>query len=160
MEIQLRKNKRGTFNFDKGIISVTDPSYEKGIWCRLDNVKIKPGVYECNSFVCVNSKDKWDKGRTFIAQICLEGFEKPENDKGTKIGSIGVDAGEAGFYQDKPDYNSEEWMSFCERITKNNYQYLISEHGFCTSSGYGDGYYDVYSFSNSDGEICCLEIHF
>lgn len=46
-----------------------------------------------------------------------------------------------------------------EAIKTNNFDYLINEHGFCTSSGYGDGSYDVYAYRCKEG-IYCLEIVF
>lgn len=42
---KLKKQVRGTFTFDKGIVSVTDPCYNDDIWCRMNNVKIIPGKY-------------------------------------------------------------------------------------------------------------------
>ena len=44
---KLKKQVRGTFTFDKGIVSVTDPCYSDDVWCRMDNVKIIPGKYNC-----------------------------------------------------------------------------------------------------------------
>ena len=32
---KLKKQVRGTFTFDKGIVSVTDPCYNDDIWCRM-----------------------------------------------------------------------------------------------------------------------------
>ena len=151
---KLKKQVRGTFTFDKGIVSVTDPCYSDDVWCRMDNVKIIPGKYNCISYIDTENK------RTFICQICLQGHNSPQqNSKKESIGSIGVDAGMAGFYQDKPNYSDEEWYDFCEACKANNFDYLINEHGFCTSSGYGDGSYDVYAYRCKDG-IYCLEIIF
>ena len=151
---KLKKQVRGTFTFDKGIVSVTDPCYNDDIWCRMNNVKIIPGKYNCISYIDNLSK------RTFICQICLQGHNSPQQySKKECIGSIGVDAGIAGFYQDKPNYSEEEWYDFCEAIKTNNFDYLINEHGFCTSSGYGDGSYDVYAYRCKEG-IYCLEIVF
>lgn len=120
----------------------------------MDNVKIIPGKYNCISYIDNVSK------RTFICQICLQGHNSPQQySKKECIGSIGIDAGIAGFYQDKPNYSEEEWYDFCEAIKTNNFDYLINEHGFCTSSGYGDGSYDVYAYRCKEG-IYCLEIVF
>ena len=74
-----------------------------------------------------------------------------------EIGSIGVDAGLAGFFHNKPDYIDEEWGRFCDRV-RNGDTWLI-EDGFYSSSGYGDGCYGVYAYKQ-DGAITALELRF
>ena len=74
-----------------------------------------------------------------------------------QIGSIGVDAGLAGFFNNKPDYNDAQWHAFCEQILNGNA--WITEDGFFTSSGYGDGSYPVKAFK-LNGKIIALEIQF
>ena len=74
-----------------------------------------------------------------------------------KTGSIGVDAGLAGFFHNKPDYSDEEWGRFCDRV-RNGDAWLI-EDGFYSSSGYGDGCYGVYAYKQ-DGAITALELRF
>lgn len=162
--MRLTRRLRGKFNFTEGLISVTDPCYDSDTWCRLDNIKVIPGTYKCISYVVPKEgSGQWDAGRTMIAQICLEGHNSPQqNAKRKRLGSIGVDAGLAGFYQNKPDYTNEEWSNFCDSFYDskgNDKGYLITEHGFCTSSGYGDGEYDVYAYECKDG-IYCVEIEF
>jgi hypothetical protein len=73
------------------------------------------------------------------------------------IGIIGVDAGLAGFFMNKPDYNDEEWDAFCESIHDGDA--WIKDEGFFSSSGYGDGGYPVYAYK-VDNEIVALEIRF
>ena len=74
-----------------------------------------------------------------------------------KIGSIGVDAGLAGFFHNKPDYSDEAWSKFCDRIRHGDA--WLTEDGFYSSSGYGDGCYGVYAYKQ-DGEITALEVRF
>lgn len=74
-----------------------------------------------------------------------------------EIGSIGVDAGLAGFFHSKPDYDYEAWNAFCDRIRHGDA--WITEDGFYSSSGYGDGGYGVYA-QEQNGEIVALEIRF
>lgn len=74
-----------------------------------------------------------------------------------QIGTIGVDAGLAGFFRNKPDYNDEEWANFCTMISKGSV--WLTDEGFYSHSGYGDGVYNVYA--NEDGnEAVALEIRF
>lgn len=74
-----------------------------------------------------------------------------------EIGSIGVDAGLAGFFHNKPDYSDEEWGRFCDRV--HNGDAWLTEDGFYSSSGYGDGCYGVYAYKQ-DGAITALELRF
>lgn len=74
-----------------------------------------------------------------------------------EIGSIGVDAGLAGFFHNKPDYSDEEWSAFCDRISRGDA--WLTEDGFYSSSGYGDGGYGVFAYQQDD-EIAALEIRF
>ncbi len=156
--ILLEKVERGEVAFPAGEISVTDPCYDMGTYGRIDGVQIIPGTYKCNSWVCKKG-DKWSIGRTFIAQILLKGVDTKKSER-EYIGSIGVDAGLAGFYQNKPDYSDSEWNDFCDAFfASDGNDYLLNEYGFCTSSGFGDGSYDVYVYRNDYG-VYCVEIEF
>ena len=59
------------------------------------------------------------------------------------IGTIGVDAGLAGFFNNKQDFNDDEWSELCDRIGGGNAWNLYN--GVFSSSGFGDGIYDVYA---------------
>ncbi|MFR7742983.1 MAG: hypothetical protein ACLU3I_06635 [Acutalibacteraceae bacterium] len=61
--------------------------------------------------------------------------------------------------RNKPDYHSDEAWSqgFCDRIRHGDA--WLTEDGFYSSSGYGDGCYGVYAYKQ-DGEITALEVHF
>ena len=133
-------------------IDITDPCYDRDVWCRLNNVKIKEGEYRC-----VVWKERTDYDYE-IAKIGIYYGDIPHAEKLEEIGEIGVDAGLAGFFNDKPDYNDEEWMKLCSAIEDEDY--LINEEGFFSSSGYGDGCYPVYAEKDTNGEIISLEIVF
>ena len=94
--------------------------------------------------------------RVGIIGIYLDGFI-PRQKEMKEIGSIGVDAGLAGFFHSKPDYSDIEWSKFCDRVCRGDA--WITENGFCSTSGYGDGGYGVYAYQQ-DGEIAALEIRF
>ena len=86
----------------------------------------------------------------------LDGRIPPQRNM-EQIGTIGVDAGLAGFFRNKPDYNDEEWANFCTMISKGSV--WLTDEGFYSHSGYGDGVYNVYA--NEDGnEAVALEIRF
>ena len=149
----------GTKHFE-GTIDITDPCYDKDVWCRM-NAVVKPGDYECRIWKQNESyKDgkgeihKWQTVR--IIGIYLDG-NIPAAGSGETIGSIGVDAGLAGFFMNKPDYNDEQWNDFCESIEKGHA--WIKDEGFFSSSGDGDGSYDVVAYKKNE-EIVALEILF
>ena len=64
----------------------------------------------------------------------------------------------AGFFRDKPDFHDEEWMEFLKDtgVFKADGRYDYSkdyyavEYGLFSSSGYGDGGYDVYATPDRD----------
>ena len=148
--------------FDERPVTVTDPCYEAGTWCTIAGLKIKPGNYEC---VAWKGREYYigfdDKRHSFLrvgaCGIYLDG-KIPESKSGSFLGTIGVDAGLAGFYQDKPDYADKEWSAFCDKIGSRDH--LITDEGFCTSSGGSDGEYPVYAYSDANGDIVGLEIKF
>ena len=126
----------------------------------MNGVRIKDGEYACMVWYHTDKgeyagKPYVDK-RVGIIGIYLDGFI-PRQKEMEEIGSIGVDAGLAGFFHNKPDYDDHEWAAFCNRIDRGDA--WITEDGFYSSSGYGDGSYGVYAY-RKNGEISALEIRF
>ena len=142
-------------------VDITDPGYDRDVWCRMNDVKVVPGTYTCKKYThtsryTVDGKRISDT-RVFISGIYLKDHRLKMEDF-EEIGEIGVDAGLAGYFPCKKDYSEEEWSSFCDRIYKGN-AWLIDD-GFCTSSGYGDGCYPVYAIKDETGRATALEIRF
>ena len=155
----MRRKKIGVKNFH-GSVDITDPCYDKDVWCRMNDVEIKEGDYTC--FVWYQTDKGVYDGKPYsykmvgIIGIYLDGIIPPQ--KGMEeIGTIGVDAGLAGFFHNKPDYSDDAWSKFCDRISHGD-AWIVDE-GFYSSSGYGDGCYGVYA-QKTDGEITALEIRF
>ena len=160
--MQLKPHVVGTRKFN-GPLSVTDPCYDKDVWCRLDGLNILPGDYTCiaytGTFYYAFEGKRHRETRVCVLSLfrCDENF-KTAVDQMDEIGEIGVDAGLAGFFENKPDYNDEEWSAFCEAIRDKDW--VETDCGFCSSSGYGDGSYPVFAKKNADGLITALEIRF
>ena len=74
------------------------------------------------------------------------------------IGEIGVDAGMAGFFENKPDFDDEEWELFCEKLRDKDC--AILPYGVVCRSGFGDGRYPVYGDFAEDGTFDTLSIEF
>lgn len=154
----MRKKLIGKKYFE-GQIDITDPCYDKDVWCRM-NAEVKAGMYDCRVWmhtetypICGKEYKDCSVG---VIGIYLDGVIPPQKSM-KEIGVIGVDAGLAGFFMNKPDYTDEQWHDFCESIRKGDA--WIKDEGFFSSSGYGDGGYPVFAYTVDD-EIIALEIRF
>ena len=156
----MRRKKIGVMDFH-GSVDITDPCYDKDVWCRMDAVKLKEGDYACMVWYHTD-KGTFEDGtpysykRVGIIGIYLDGHIPRAKDM-EEIGSIGVDAGLAGFFHNKPDYDDDAWSAFCDGIQ--NGDAWLTEDGFYSTSGIGDGCYGVFAYKQ-DGEIIALEIRF
>lgn len=154
-------------------IDITDPCYDKNVWCRINDVKVKSGTYLCYSYIDEKEILGWGK-RPWANEIILPEYK----DKGVwyHLGNIGVDAGLAGYFVNKPNFTDKEWLELCKYMeyddSGNNENFakglwetflvndpLLNYKGFYTESGAGDGGYEVYAMKDGD-EIVGLRIDF
>ena len=157
----LRKKRIGTKYFE-GTVTVTDPCYNRGSGGWTKEVEVKAGEYEC---IIWKSREVYTyEGREVVERrvgnigIYYNRLIPPQTMM-EHIGDISVDAGLAGFFMNKPDYNDDEWSEFCDSIRKGDA--WIKDEGFFSSSGYGDGVYPVYAIKkHGSSEIIGLEIRF
>ena len=142
-------------------VDITDPCYNRDVWCRMNDVEVVPGDYTAIAY----KKDKGEWGiRVATLGLYLNGVV-PKASEMTYLGEIGVDSGMAGVFENKPDFSDEEWREFCDACDSVGYPTVLCRdhdlfHGVCVSSGYGDGGYDVYVAKNAMDHICALEIRF
>ena len=153
--MKLAKKEIGWHDFHRSV-DITDPCYDKDVWCRKNDVKIADGEYLCITWI-YRKRGKHPDRRVSIIGIYLNG-DIPGQDDMEIIGEIGVDTGLAGFFHNKPDYTDTEWSEFCNKIQDGDE--WLTEEGFWSSSGYGDGCYSVYASKNEQGVINALEIRF
>ena len=161
----LRSKKIGVKHFGR-TIDVTDPCHNKDVWCRLNDVKIKEGDYTCRIWR-ERVVYEWDGKERVSHVVRIIGIYfndvVPRRDRMEYIGEIGVDAGLAGFFENKPDYTEQEWKAFCDFVYPKGKEYKeawIRPEGFFSVSGDGDGCYPVLAAKGKDGEVVALEIHF
>ena len=115
----MRRKQIGVMDFH-GSVDITDPCYEKEVWCRMNGVKIRTGAYTCMVWHHTE-KGTYSDGCPYscelvgIIGIYLDGLI-PRQRAMKEIGTIGVDSGMAGFFHDKPDYSDEAWSKFCDRV--------------------------------------------
>ena len=138
-------------------VDITDPCYDRDVWCRMNDVEIVPGEYEC--YVEMASNDETAGWGERVATIGIRLPNVAEDAWYDYLGEIGVDAGMAGFFEKKPDYTDDEWRDFCEELDRRTNNAYLLDVGFFSNSGYGDGGYGVYGVKTADG-IVALKIEF
>lgn len=120
-----------------GAIDISDPSYDEDVWCRINNFPISTGTYECYTWTASDKETGgWGKRIARIG-IRIPGYSA---DKYERKGMIGVDSGLAGFF------NCDTRKAFDEVLNGHNStkDVFLLDDAFFSSSGYGDGGYDVY----------------
>lgn len=165
----LKTEKIGTIEFAGNEIDITDPCYDKDVFCRARR-KILPRRYDC--YVETGKID----GYRIVCTLTILTKSVDLGDKtlrARKEGYIGVDAGVAGFFENKPDYDDSDWNKICSYIypktaasgTAHPDIWLVDEstplkcRGFFSQSGYGDGMYAFYRLT-SGGEFAGYKIKF
>ncbi len=162
----------GAIDLHEGRVDISDPCHNSDVWCRINNLEIKPGMYSC--FALVGTDPSWGT-RTWGCRIAINNEDdltiiksKIEADEWEVIGEVGVDAGLAGFFASpKPDFNDDNWSELCNQMDFDSYGYLGENFnmpedikGFWTPTGYGDGGYDVRVIRDNNTQIIALEIAF
>lgn len=145
---------------------VTDPCYTKGTWCatQLDNVL--PGKWE----VFITKKDEGDWG-VRVSSISLAHLSYTYKENAlleTYDAHLGVDSGQISFFQPEvyknrgEDDDSEEFYDKCCYLSKpaGIFEQDGKNVGVVTSSGYGDGGYNLYINRNEDEKIVYMEVVF
>ena len=164
MSVRLRRVNAQPLVINDGKVDITDPCYHRDVWCRINDLDVMPGQYQCYFYHgnCASWGDRvWILGIEHVDTNL-------ESAKWKRIGEIGVDAGLAGFFNHKPDYSDEEWDALCidmddamsGTVLNQLYSVYGSHNGFWSQSGCGDGSYFVYAKRNDDGRIAALEIRF
>lgn len=127
-------------------VDITDPCYDKAVgWCRITS-ECKSGEYTGYAIV---ADTEWGKRVVSIA-IYKDG-KIVDTDSMELIGNIGVDAGLAGFFNNKPDFDSNGWCDFLDKFVDHDKgDYWDCGYGLFSESGYGDGSYDVYATPDRD----------
>ena len=169
--------KIGAINLP-GKVDVTDPCYDKYIWCR-ETYKVVPGEYLC--YFHRNDANVLDRCR--IIHNDPETLKKVEDNRSWRsVGAAGVDAGMAGFFDNKPDFPDAVWGELCSQMypdgsmrtlglynqedsgvyianSDTDTELFEGREGFWTESGYGDGEYPIYAVRNNR-VISALELRF
>ena len=64
----MRRKKIGTMDFH-GSVDITDPCYNRDVWCRMTDVKIRNGVYTCMAWHVLNKRAFTPQETTLIPRL-------------------------------------------------------------------------------------------
>ena len=161
-----------SFEVVSGTLVCSDPCYEIPTWCQgiVNNVKKGTWIAE------VIEED----GCIALLSIRHKDVEEPDANVTPMDFIGGVDSGQFGFF-DKDFYRNDEsakdlpkyefsadfdkeagdvWYRACCILTLGDERWGVLPNGVVSSSGYGDGSYDVYGAKNGDGEYICFSVIF
>lgn len=173
---QIKKNPKqylGYFDIASGEVKVSDPCYDSDIWCNHTLKNVKNGKWMA---VKVSSdEDMWG---IRVAQLYAYVGDEPSEDQFNLVedAQIGVDSGQAGIF-DLPTYRNndiidhsdflsparqaeegEKWYSACCDITLAKQSAGVLTGGAVSSTGYGDGGYNLYAVVDDKGQITAIKI--
>lgn len=176
----MKKNREfidlGEFEMTSPVVRVSDPCYERDVWCcgTVDHCKL--GTWEAG--VLKTDEGEWgtrcavlavrhkDTGPDFnvirsgkVRKMTCKCVEQPFE--------VGVDSGQAGFFDDafyqdnsifkgmpEPEHDyGDLWYNHACDITLSERSAGVMPYGVVSSSGFGDGSYVCYTHKGSDGEI-------
>lgn len=138
-------------------VIVTDPCYPLDTWCTKTLENVLSGNFKCwltISNIVQNQiliKDGVDES--------ILRFHKVDAD-------IGVDSGQCGvfdynYYEIKQETDAKTWYSdVCNITLSNDLGGIVDNKGLVSSSGWGDGSYDLYIATNENGEIIGIKLIF
>lgn len=160
--------KIGTFEITSGKARITDPCYDINTWCS-GEVLAKNGKW--NAYTNISNEGAW--GKRVAELYCIHELHDEDLSINfyplTKVNfEVGVDSGQAGIY-DAIKYANEsggeydDLTSFygkvCEQ-TLSDKKAGILDWGVTSRSGFGDGGYDAFVFTNRYSEAVFIKIVF
>ena len=165
------------FEVTSGVIVCSDPCYEIPTWCQGIVENVKKGTWIADTESVNSFGDRISKLR-----VCHESEFSLRGEWEMLDFTAGVDSGQFGFF-DKDSYRNDEiakglekydfgdmfpqtkesgedWYRACCKLTLSEENWGTIPNGVVSSSGYGDGSYDVWGCKDSNGEYIAFEIVF
>lgn len=159
----------GTFRTE-GKLFVSDPCYSPDTWCNYVLKDLRPGTY--HAFVVTSDEGIWGHrvAELIILHEDVKGHSLTEGFTRNKEAHIGVDSGQAGFFNglgggDYGDTNSFYWKACCatqgyerrgeEPPPQHPFAGIVDHEGcegVCSMSGYGDGGYELFTLTGRPGD--------
>jgi hypothetical protein len=149
---------------ESGVMRVSDPCYTPNAWCA--------GTFPCLSGKWKAEIETSDEGgwgtrvsSLVVRHVSTDEFVDPSEK--SEI-DVGVDSGQCGFYDESAygtihpvdhDNQSGRYMEMCD-LTSTPEQAAVFDSGVVSSSGFGDGSYDLYLHRNDEGLVVAAKIVF
>ena len=169
------------FEITSGAMICSDPCYTTDVWCMRAVNNVKKGTWSAE----VDEPDMGGWGKR-IAQLRVyhtnSSVETMSSEWEKLPGTFGVDSGQFGFFDaehyrkadsvkeqtkydfgddtDDSDRDGEEWYRACCYLTLGEESWGVIPNGVVSTSGYGDGSYNVYGLKNADGEYIAFTVVF
>ena len=148
---------------------VSDPCYDRNVWCMLTGIDVKPGQYA--TYIVKKDEKKFGIRVAAIMAVHTDYVDSIKTDWEPYDGCVGVDSGQCGIFDDTlypvdeksgGEYDDEHsFYGECCKLTlgENQGGVLITNKGVVSSSGYGDGSYDLLC-QYHEGERVALMVDF
>lgn len=157
--MQFKKKKiNEKITFPEEII-IADPTYKADSPYIIQLNNVQKGQY--NIYLDFYSDPQWGQRIASITAV-HENYEPKFVDIDIEEGNIAVDSGTAGIYAKdffKHHPRNIEWL---EKIwnTVDTKKYTLENKDFTVNSGFGDGFYNVYTAENIHNQIIAISIVF
>jgi hypothetical protein len=155
----MKKILVGKMNFG-GCVDITDPGYDRNVWCRKNDLPFREGTYLCSVYVADDEETEgWGER---VASLWIEPDVSLALDPKAykKICEIGVDTAMAGVFNSPAELPQEKMWDVSEKIYDQPGMAMILDEGIVCKTGYGDGVYPVFGVKNKKGEYIALNIQF
>lgn len=173
----------GTFELTGTVLRVSDPCYDRDVWCSETLENCKPGTWETVVF----KRDEGDWGNRIViliarheeSSVTLDAFREVASGKDKTWRecpfNVAVDSGQAGIfdefhYQDDSIFDeipeaqsrigADVWYRHCCDITLSSLGAGVLPYGVVSSSGFGDGVYLAYHHTDKEGKTDSVLIVF
>lgn len=172
------------FEVTSGKLVCSDPCYSIPTWCQGIVENVKNGVWGAE----INLSDEGDWGKRVAslyivnedANAKMTGIETKIFEEEPLNFNAGVDSGQFGFF-DFAHYRNDEsakdlkkfefgdnydtqsgdtWYRACSDLTLGDEQWGVLPNGVVSSSGFGDGSYDVFGYKDAYGEYVAFAVVF
>ena len=159
----------GQFTLRTGKVMVSDPYYVVGTWCQKIVKNVLPGKWVGLTLL----SDEGDWGTRVAEMIAVNKSFKKElkNMSFRRVkADIGVDSGQCGFIElsDYKDYETNQ--NWYDRICNLTYDAtgkdrdrragILDGSGVVSSSGYGDGGYELFVAKDENKKIIAMKVVF
>lgn len=154
----------GTFTLHSDTLRITDPTYDKNVWCSGTVGPCVQGIWDAAivyhddsmmgrrvAMLCAKAQDA-ELGFDVFDGICVGGthFEYKKPWKMCAF-EVGVDSATCGIFDDavyEPDAS-------LVRVADN-----VLSNGVVSHSGYGDGGYRAFALKDAQGKVCAVAVSF